>query len=259
MERSCKNCTHINLNKSQPLTGRLKGRFRYGCSYTKSGYISGTVSDDGALSLLVCPGYMNNRKDSSPKKDLKQEYEDKLQALFDRWVAWNHTGSPESEVTDGVYLNRIRQGILRVRNEIEHSLPEEQYPECYYAQTPPLKTETYMVSPGRIEECARSALFRVQENEDFHWLSEHMETFKKEDREYAANRFLLHKNQLQTAIETGDLLTMKRKSRQENLLRELHLFRKQMETKKEKRRSKKNIRSKSILQGQLTLISEKAS
>ena len=108
------------------------------------------VDEDG-LSLLTCPGYEGNRKKAVPDREPTQEYEEKLQSLFDRWAAWNRSGSPDAKVTDGIYLNRLRQGILRMQKEIERCIPEEQYPECYYAMVPPMKAEDYMVSPDKLK------------------------------------------------------------------------------------------------------------
>ena len=78
---SCSNCSHIDRSREEHLTGRLEGRYRYGCSYTKSGYIVGTVLDEDGLSLLTCPGYEGNRKKAVPDREPTQEYEEKLQLL----------------------------------------------------------------------------------------------------------------------------------------------------------------------------------
>ena len=257
---SCSNCSHIDRSREEHLTGRLEGRYRYGCSYTKSGYIVGTVLDEDGLSLLTCPGYEGNRKKAVPDREPTQEYEEKLQSLFDRWAAWNRSGSPDAKVTDGIYLNRLRQGILRMQKEIERCIPEEQYPECYYAMVPPMKAEDYMVSPDKIERTARDALAKLQENADFEWISEHIRALKKEDREYeTACRIIRHRDQLKAAIEANDILGMKQGCRQDNLIRELRVCRKQLEIRQQKRTRKRQKPNRTVLEGQLTLVSIKAS
>ena len=45
-KQSCRNCHNIDLNKKEETEGRLSGRYRYGCTVQRSGFICGFIISD---------------------------------------------------------------------------------------------------------------------------------------------------------------------------------------------------------------------
>ena len=56
-KQSCRNCHNIDLNKKEETEGRLSGRYRYGCTVQRSGFICGFIISDEKLEALVCPNW----------------------------------------------------------------------------------------------------------------------------------------------------------------------------------------------------------
>ena len=52
-KQSCRNCHNIDLNKKEETEGRLSGRYRYGCTVQRSGFICGFIISDEKLEALV--------------------------------------------------------------------------------------------------------------------------------------------------------------------------------------------------------------
>ena len=116
-KHSCKTCRNADFNQKEELNGRLAGRYRYGCSYRKSGYICGTVASDETLELLCCDGYCGATVITSKKQEqdkLLAELDHRMEVLFDRWLLWKEQGAPGFDATDGKYLNRLRPRCRRI-------------------------------------------------------------------------------------------------------------------------------------------------
>lgn len=249
-KESCKNCQNLDLGRKEVLEGRLAGRYRYGCSYRRSGYICGVLSEDEKLEKLVCQGWSRNHSQTDDIQSIAQGYEEKLQELYDRWNLWRQNGTLEAELTDGMYLNNLRQGIESFLKQIERALPEEQYPECYYSPLPPVMDESYMANGDAIRNAAKRALDSYRKNSDYQWLMEHYYDLPNDDREVGeVYRLFCHEGVLEQAMKEDDLLRMKQKSCQEGLAAALGLCRKRME---KKLRSGRRKRGKSGEKAQIT-------
>lgn len=249
-KESCKNCQNIDFSRKEALGGRLTGKYRYGCTYCKSGYICGILSKDEKLELLVCQGWSGKRGQPEDLQSIAQGYDERLQELYDRWNLWRQTGALEAEMSDGIYLNNLRKGIEAFLRQIEKVLPEESYPECYYSPLPPVMNDSYMANGAGIKEAARQALESYRKNPDYQWLLEHYCELQSDDRETGeAYRLFCHEEVLEQAIKNGDLLRMKRESCQEGLAVALALCRKRME---KKLRSGKRKRGKNGDKAQIT-------
>lgn len=260
-KESCKNCQNLDLGRKEVLQGRLAGRYRYGCSYTKSGYICGVLSDDEKLEMLICQGWNGNYRHTGDLQSIARDYEEKLQELYDRWNLWRQTGAPEAELPDGAYLNNLRKGIEAFLRQIERALPEEHYPECFYSPLPPLMDESYMANGDAIREAARRALESYRKNPDYQWLKEHYYELQNDDREAGETyRLFCHEEVLVQAIEEDDLLRMKQESCQEGLAAALALCRKRMEKKLfSARRKRGKRREKAQITGQMDIAELKVS
>lgn len=117
-KHSCRTCKNADFEKKEELNGRLAGRYRYGCSYRKNGYICGAVASDDALELLCCEGYCGAAVIANEKQErdkLLAELDRRMDILFDRWILWKEQGAPGVNATDGEYLNHLRAGLERLR------------------------------------------------------------------------------------------------------------------------------------------------
>ena len=260
-KESCKNCQNLDFGRKEVLEGRLAGRYRYGCSDSRSGYICGVLSSDEDLEKLVCQGWSGNRSQKDDLQSIAREYEEKLQELYDRWNLWRQTGTLEAELPDGMYLNNLRQGIESFLKQIERALPEEQYPECYYSPLPPVMDESYMANGDVIREAAKRALGSYRKNPDYQWLLEHYYDLPNDGREAGeAYRLFCHEEVLEQAMKEDDLLRMKQESCQEGLAAALALCRKRIEKKlRSGRRKRGKSGEKAQITGQMNITELKVS
>lgn len=210
--------------------GRLKGKYRYGCSVQKSGYICGFLSEDEKLELLVCEKWRGAVELKPDNRKLEKDYGQQLQDLFDRWNLWREKGCPEADAADGVYLNRLRQGMCLMIRKIECDLEEEEYPECYYSPLPPVLDESYMADCRTIRAVASQALSEYTRSLDYQFLTAHAHELNNDDKESGeVYRLLCYPDTLKQAIESGDLLKMKQISRLGTLCADLAACRKKIE------------------------------
>lgn len=258
---SCKNCQSIDFKKRDELDGRLVGKYRYGCSYSKSGYICGVVSSDEKLEILACPGWIGSCKQTVDVEEISEKYDRKLQELYARWNLWRQVGAPDAVMSDGIYLNNLRQGIQALLRQIERELPEEEYPECYFSPLPPVMDEAYMADTNEIRRAAERAIETYKKNADYQWVSAHFCELPNDAPETGqAYHLLCHKENLQEAILDEDILAMKRASNQRSLYEELALCKKRMEKRlyTGKRKRKKNSEKVPII-GQMDIAELKVS
>ena len=97
-KQSCRNCHNIDLNKKEETEGRLSGRYRYGCTVQRSGFICGFIISDEKLEALVCPNWKGGKMEEADYKRLADEFGKRLQTLYDRWNMWKIRGCPEAEM-----------------------------------------------------------------------------------------------------------------------------------------------------------------
>lgn len=243
-KQSCENCYNLDRNKKKEMEGRLGGRYRYGCAAQRSGYICGFIISDDKLAELSCPNWKRGRMEETDYQKLSNEYGKNLQTLYDRWNIWKTRGYPKSDVSDGVYLNRIRSGIEGMMRQIESTLDEADYPECYYSPLPPLMDADYMVDCQSIKDYAIYSLKEYQSNKDFLWLTDHICQMDNEDKENSeAYRLLCHVQNLEAAIQSDSYLQMKRESYQESLLDDLAACKKRILKKKRRPSGRKSKKS----------------
>lgn len=260
MKASCKNCQSLDMGQKEMQEGRLQGKYRYGCRSRKSGRICGFLSCDENLELFCCQYWSGHGKKKIDIQKLSQEYDEKLQQMYDRWSLWEKGGCPDAEVPDGVYLNRIRSGIEKVCRKIEMLFLEDDYPECYYAMLPPLMDESYMANEEEIRKNAELALPAYENQEDYLWLSKHVHELDNQSGiSSEVYRLLCHADALREAIREDDLFRMKQESRQEHLIADLAACRTEAEKLLKKPGKRKAKRSKKQIVGQIGFCELRAS
>lgn len=256
-KHSCKTCRNVDFNQKEELNGRLAGRYRYGCSYRKSGYIYGAVTSDETLELLCCEGYCGTNVITNKKLEqdtLLAELDHRMEVLFDRWLLWKEQGAPGSEATDGEYLNRLRVGLERLRQKMEEHSSEEDYPENYYAPLPPKMEESYMANEEQMKQQAKEIRNSYQGNPDYQWLVLHYPAMKKRknDKDYEnAGNLLSCVSRLKSVIDQGEALPIKREIRQRDLTMAFHLCRIRLEGRKTASRKRTAAGQATDLKGQM--------
>lgn len=245
-KQSCGNCQNLDWKIKKEAQGRLSGRYRYGCQAQRSGYICGFIADDGKLDALVCPSWKGGKTAETDYEKLSDQYNEKLQGLYDRWNEWKARGCPEADVSDGEYLNRLRVGIETMMRLVENLFDEADYPDCYYAPLPPVMDVGYMANCQKIKECAIRALKEYRNNQDYLWLAGHIRQIDNDDKENSeAYRLLCHAENLEEAIRSDDYLQMKRESFQDSLYDDMASCKKRILSRKgraTKRKPKKSSR-----------------
>lgn len=250
-KQSCGNCQNMDRKRKEEPAGRLSGRYRYGCTAQRSGYICGFISNDGKLDDLVCPSWKGGKTVETDYEKLSDQCNEKLQGLYDRWSEWRERGCPEADVSDGEYLNRLRDGIIAMMRQIENTLDEANYPDCYYAPLPPVMDVAYMADCPKIKQNAIRALEQYRNNQDYLWLAGHIQQLDNEDKENSeAYRLLCHAEKLEEAIRSDNYLQMKRESFQDSLCNDMASCKKRILKKKGRAPRRPKKRSRQIV-GQL--------
>ena len=263
-KESCKNCRNVDFSRKEELSGRLTGKYRYGCRFRKSGYTCGAVVSDEALEFFCCNGYCGTvikEKDQDLEK-LLTELDHRMEVLFDRWILWKEQGAPGVDATDGEYLNRLRTGLERLRKKMEGCAREEDYSENYYAPLPPKMDVSYMANAEQMKQQAGEIWKAYQENLDYQWLALHYPAMKKRknDKDYEnAGKLLSCVAQLKKAIEQGEALPIKKEIQQRDLTRAFHLCRTRLESRKKTDRKRTTAGADSGLKGQMDFEQLKAS
>ena len=199
------------------------------------------------------------KENPDPAKVL-EELDQRMEKLFDRWLLWKEQGAPGAEVPDGVYMNRIRQGMERLRQKMEEILPDEDYPENYYAPLPPKMEETYMADEAQIKRQAEEIWSAYQRNPDYQWLTEHYPAMKrrKNDKDYeTAGKLLDSVSRLKSVLDCAEPLPIKREAQQRDLSLAFHLCRGRLEKKDPAKR--KSADQKAHPDGQMKFEQLKAS
>ena len=140
-KQSCRNCHNIDLNKKEETEGRLSGRYRYGCTVQRSGFICGFIISDEKLEALVCPNWKGGKMEEADYERLADEFEERLQTLYDRWNMWKIRGCPEADVPDGdclLYTSGLSLHKKRVLSCIRFAGIWE-YRLCYMAIQPMIR------------------------------------------------------------------------------------------------------------------------
>lgn len=263
-KHSCRTCRNLEKERKEVMEGRLKGRYRYGCSGQGSGYVCGFLAGDEDLETLSC-GLWHGQSERKAEKEgqrLEKELGESLQGLFDRWNEWYVRGCPEGKETDGVYLNRLRLAIKGLVERIEEALEESRFPESYYSPLPPEVAEDYMADTDSLVKGAERALYQYRNSPDYLWLESYMNGQKGKSKEMEkAMVFFEHGKVLEEAISRNQYLLMKQEIRQEGILAELAKYRRAVLQKEQKaaRRNKNGQKGKRDMSGQFTLFEEKAS
>ncbi len=261
---SCRNCRNLEKGRKEVMEGRLKGRYRYGCSSQGSGYVCGFLAGDEDLETLSCGLWhgQSERKAEKETQKLEKELGESLQGLFDRWNEWYIRGCPEGKETGGVYLNRLRLAIKGLVERIEEALEESRFPESYYSPLPPEIAEDYMADADSLVKSAERALYQYRNSPDYLWLETYVNGQRTKNKEMEkAAVFLNHGKVLEEAIRQKQYLLMKQEVRQEGILAELAKYRRAVLQKEQKpaRRNKNSQKGKKDMFGQFTLFEEKAS
>lgn len=261
-KHSCRSCRNLEKERKEVMEGRLKGRYRYGCSRQGSGFVCGFLDGDEDLETLFCRFWQgqSERKTEKEAQKLEKELDANLQGLFDRWNEWHIRGCPEAKETDGVYLNRLRLAIKGLMERIEETLEESRYPESYYSPLPPEISEDYIADMDGLAKSAERALHRYRNSPDYLWLETYVkEQSKKRKEDERAAVFLDHVKVLEEAVSQNQFLLMKQAVQQAGILAELEKYRRAVLQKEHKAPRRTGRKGKKEMSGQFALFEEKAS
>ena len=184
-KHSCRTCRNLEKERKEVMEGRLKGRYRYGCSGQGSGFVCGFLAGDEDLETLSC-GLWHGQSEKKAEKEgqkLEKELGESLQGLFDRWNEWYVRGCPEGKETDGVYLNRLRLAIKGLVERIEEAFEESRFPESYYSPLPPEIAKDYMADTDSLVRSAERALYQYRNSPDYLWLETYVNGQKVKGKE----------------------------------------------------------------------------
>ena len=145
------------------------------------------------------------------ERQKEEAYDKELADEFAQWERYRVHGGQDPFYPDGVNMNLIRNHIIYYKIQIEKNMKPEEYPECYYRETPSEIDDSYMARADEIREHARQTMTALEQNEDLKFIKRKAKTMDPRFIKaiYAKNAIQCEAN-LKTAIEEDDLLTMRR-------------------------------------------------
>lgn len=145
------------------------------------------------------------------RKKEEPNYIEELAERFDRWDEIYQNGCHDPSWSDGVNLNLIRNHILYYKKAIEESMKDNALPDIYYRETPPEVDNSYIAREEEIRQNAKQTLAAFENNPDIQYIKKKMcfvdGEFLKKNSVVAV---MGYETALKTAIETDDLITMRR-------------------------------------------------
>lgn len=145
------------------------------------------------------------------RKKEEPNYIEELAERFDRWDEIYQNGCNDPSWSDGVNLNLIRNHILYYKKAIEESMKDNALPDIYYRETPPEVDNSYIARTEEIRQNAKHTLAAFANNPDIQYIKKKMcfvdGEFLKKNSVVAV---MGYETALKTAIETDDLITMRR-------------------------------------------------
>jgi hypothetical protein len=154
---------------------------------------------------------MSTKKEINYAEELKREYA--------RWEHYRVFGGRDPFWPDGSNMNIIRNHIIHDRRKIEEHFTPDNYPEIYYKEIPPEMDNDYMARPDEIRAAAIRSLKMYESNPDYQYIKSRRHDFTPKTLEkIPLGNILNYAAGLKRAIESDDLVTMRRHEKQDTYL-----------------------------------------
>lgn len=151
---------------------------------------------------------MGKRKEKVFTKELLGK---QLRDYYTQWNFLKEEGGSDPFWADGANMNLVRNHILWTRKQCEEFLSEEDYPEEYYLDLPPEVDANYMANEAELRESARDSLKVYRSSEAYQYLLKNAGMADPAlQKEICLKPVLNYISGLETAINTNDLVTMRR-------------------------------------------------
>ena len=141
------------------------------------------------------------------KKAIQEDYEKSLNQSFMLWDSLRKYGGQDPFWSDGCDMNLVRNHIINYKRIITETMPQEQYPEIFYRETPPEVNQDYMARESEIRINARASLERLKASPDYRYLCRHVNSVSPKDNISWPVKSV---KGLEKAIVDDDLVTMRR-------------------------------------------------
>jgi hypothetical protein len=143
------------------------------------------------------------------KSETTADYRTKIDELWEKWMDIHNNGNKKDGVnTDGFNLELIH-------NEIKNCIEKLEKNSEYVGDLslPPNVDPNYIANPNTIRKDARKALNIYKKDENLQFLLHVFGLSKKEKEKVGYNEVVNYYHELEKAIATDDLITMRHKSR----------------------------------------------
>jgi hypothetical protein len=146
---------------------------------------------------------------TKPKSKLTANYCTKIEEFWKKWMDIHENGNDKDGAnTDGFNLNILRDGI---KNCIEKL--KEYGEDTSNLVLPPEIDPNYIAHPNTIRKDAQKALVIYKKDKNLQFLLHVFGLTKKEKEKTGYNKVINDYHELEKAIATDDLITMRHKSR----------------------------------------------
>lgn len=149
----------------------------------------------------------------------QEDFEKELQNSHEQWNQIYKFGCSDPFWPDGVNLNLVRNHIISYRKQIEESFAPEDYPAVYFKEIPFEIDQDYMARADEIREAAKHNLEIYKAHPDYLYIIKHKDDFTvRTQRRLCIPAVIGYVSGLKKAIETDDLVTMRRHESPESYL-----------------------------------------
>lgn len=153
------------------------------------------------------------------KKEIRKDYTKELAEDFQHWDLLYRSGGSDPFYADGLNLNLVRNHIIYDKKQLEKMIKDGNYPDIYYRETPPEVDNAYMARADEIRDNAKRTLMVYQLDSHYIWCKSHAAALQpKELKCFPVENILGYVKTLASAIETDDLITMRRHETPERYL-----------------------------------------
>lgn len=147
-------------------------------------------------------------KDTSSAK----RYGENIRKELAHWKDLYEHGGSDPFWEDGFNLNLVRNHILYYRKQIEDELQPSEYPDEYFLEIPPEVDNRYMVKAAEIPDQAKAALGVMERDPDYRYLLRAITKMDQtQQKATCIEAVLRYVSSARAAIETGNMLDMRRK------------------------------------------------
>ena len=170
-------------------------------------------------------------KKIATKQLTSKQIGDLLEQAYKRWMHLLTVGGSDPAWEDGCNMNLVRNHIIYYRKLVEENLQPEDYPEAYGLELPPYVHPKYMADANGIRERASSTLETITQSADYGYLLSYSENHQV-DKEKQKLLFPVRTvGYIRAAIESDNLVQMRRYSEPERILQEMAEARENLERK----------------------------